>query len=138
MVELLKGIAVTIGQWNVLHQGQNGYRGSQGLRQRRHQKGRSGSVLRGDYPDPPADAGVAVGHCATSVLGPIGDLTDTVRGRRQKQRRRQALSEDVGDPMASQPGGQHLGDGDGERLLGGARHAEIIDGSWACGPIAER
>ncbi len=109
MVELLEGVAITIGAGHVLDQPEDRHRRLHRFGHRRHQQRRRRPVLGSHDSDTTRDSGVAVGHHAARVLGPVGDLPDAHLRCGQEQRRGQALPEDVRDPVARQPFGQRVG-----------------------------
>ena len=101
-VEFLEGVAIRLAAVDVLHEGDDGHRGLQGLGQPGDKQCGGGAVLRGDYAGAPGNARIPIRHRSPGVLGTIGVATQPQIPTGQQYRRRQALGEQYIHPMADQ------------------------------------
>ena len=93
MIELLKGVAVSLRPFHFLDQGDDGNARFQSLGERRDQQCRRRTVLRGNDGDFSRLPRIAVRHRAAHVFLPIGKLANADRLAGQDYGRRQALAE---------------------------------------------
>ena len=106
MVELLEGVAVEIGEHDVLNQRHHGHRGGQRFGQRRDQQCRRGAVLGGDDADLVRNAGIGIGHDGAGIFRAITDLGDAELRPGQVDQRGDRLTEHEFYVMACQRGGE--------------------------------